>query len=96
MGGRRFVEGLYQALFSFRDARQNAIQSETKIEPDLRLHARRHAIQSETKIEPDLWLQFHRNVDIDLKRNRRKFSRLQAELKLPESEMTSSYWIIYQ
>ena len=38
MGGRRFVEGLYQALFSFRHARQNVIyKSETKIEPDLRL-----------------------------------------------------------
>ena len=72
VGGRRFVEGLYQALFSFRHARLNAIQSETKIEPDLRL-------------------QFHRNVNIDLKRNRRKFSRLQAALKLPVSEMTSSY-----
>ena len=37
MGGRRFVEGLYQALFSFRHARQTEcyLQSKTKIEPDL-------------------------------------------------------------
>ena len=38
MGGRLFVKGLYQALFSFRLARRNVnFQSETKIEPDLRL-----------------------------------------------------------
>ena len=41
MGGRRFVEGLYQALFSFRLARRNVIfkakRKFEKIEPDLRL-----------------------------------------------------------
>ena len=38
MGGRRFVEGLYQALFSFRLARRNVIfKAKRKIEPDLRL-----------------------------------------------------------
>ena len=35
------MEGLYQALFSFRHARRNVIyKSETKIEPDLRLEMR--------------------------------------------------------
>ena len=34
----RFVEGLYQALFSFRLARRNVIfKAKLKIEPDLRL-----------------------------------------------------------
>ena len=42
MGGRRFVgrfvEGLYQALFSFRLALRNVIfKAKRKIEPDLRL-----------------------------------------------------------
>ena len=38
VGGRRFVEGLYQALFSFRLARRNVIfKAKRKIEPDLRL-----------------------------------------------------------
>ena len=41
VGGRRFVEGLYQALFSFRHARLNAIQSETKIEPEVTVSQKR-------------------------------------------------------
>ena len=34
VGGRRSVEELYQALFSFRPSRLNVSPSETKIEPD--------------------------------------------------------------
>jgi len=37
VGGRRSVEELYQALFSFRPSRLNVSPSETKIEPDRRL-----------------------------------------------------------
>ena len=38
VGGRRFAEGLYQALFSFSLApRECYLQTETKIEPDIRL-----------------------------------------------------------
>ena len=38
VGGRRFVEGLYQALLSFHLAHRNVIcKAKRKIEPDLRL-----------------------------------------------------------
>ena len=37
VAGRRSVEEMYQALFSFRPSRLNVLPSETKIEPDRRL-----------------------------------------------------------
>jgi len=53
VGGRRFVEELYQALFFvspwFRLSRLNVSPSETKIEPDRRLtHRRRYAFVAST------------------------------------------------
>ena len=51
VGGRRFVKGFYQALFSFRLVRRNVIfKAKKKIEPDLRLGQRYHPLMNKAPI----------------------------------------------
>ena len=58
MGGRRFVEGLYRAPFSFRLAGWNVIyKRETKIEPDLEL-------ESPDFRFPKVWVQEQYYIDL--------------------------------
>ena len=50
VGGRRSVEELYQALFSFRPSRRNVSPSGTKIEPDRRLYRFRIRVSSKSAL----------------------------------------------